>query len=341
MRKPLPQYIIAPVAAALLAAAGLADAAGVARQSATVAAPAASTSSGGTTSSSGTSIGTSSSSGTTTTGAGTTTTTGTASGTTSAALTGTVPTELNKSQYVTSTVPAVAAPVTTNTNTSTGSASGAGGIGSATTTFANGAQYVVNGDGTVTFLSGVSNTQTTNTNTTTATRAGTGIGLAAGTTGSPVNPVAADVFGTSAGQTSTGTAAGNSSAGIVDSGAQLANANAAVTDFSAAAALGGLMGGRVYSYDTGAYVDAGSGVNANGERVVSMGGVGTGNGNAVVASSATARTPTPTYDMVTRAAAAREANRRARGQTGRVVGLAPRTDNDRTSQMPDDPVIRY
>ena len=53
------------------------------------------------------------------------------------------------------------------------------------------------------------------------------------------------------------------------------------------------------------------------------------------------RTPTPTYDMVTRAVAARDLNRRARGQTPRIYGIAPRTNNDRTDQMPDDPIIRY
>jgi len=28
-------------------------------------------------------------------------------------------------------------------------------------------------------------------------------------------------------------------------------------------------------------------------------------------------------------------------RSGRVYGIAPRTENDRTSQMPDDPIIRY
>ena len=45
--------------------------------------------------------------------------------------------------------------------------------------------------------------------------------------------------------------------------------------------------------------------------------------------------------MAARAGMAKALNRRAKGQAPRIIGIAPRTDVDRTDQMPDDPVIRY
>lgn len=52
-------------------------------------------------------------------------------------------------------------------------------------------------------------------------------------------------------------------------------------------------------------------------------------------------TPTPLLNEATRKAQAREEARRASGRESRVFGIAPRTDADKTDQMPDDRVIRY
>ena len=54
-----------------------------------------------------------------------------------------------------------------------------------------------------------------------------------------------------------------------------------------------------------------------------------------------ARAATPIFDEVAREGRAKERARRARGDEPRVIGIAPRTDVDRTHQMPDDPIIRY
>jgi hypothetical protein len=54
-----------------------------------------------------------------------------------------------------------------------------------------------------------------------------------------------------------------------------------------------------------------------------------------------ARAATPIFDAVARDGLAKERARRARGQEPRIIGIAPRTDVDRTHQMPDDPIIRY
>jgi hypothetical protein len=50
---------------------------------------------------------------------------------------------------------------------------------------------------------------------------------------------------------------------------------------------------------------------------------------------------TPLLDAATRDVEARTLRQRARGEQPRVIGIAPRTDNDRTDQMPDDRIIRY
>ena len=50
---------------------------------------------------------------------------------------------------------------------------------------------------------------------------------------------------------------------------------------------------------------------------------------------------TPLLDQAAREGRAKEARRRPRGEEPRVYGIAPRTDNDLTWQMPDDRVIRY
>ena len=62
-------------------------------------------------------------------------------------------------------------------------------------------------------------------------------------------------------------------------------------------------------------------------------------GGATVAVPAT--TPTPLLNRVTNDEINKEARDRAQGRTPRVIGIAPRTDVDRTNQMPDDPIIRY
>jgi hypothetical protein len=94
--------------------------------------------------------------------------------------------------------------------------------------------------------------------------------------------------------------------------------------------------------DVGALGDTGSGVNANGERVA-RGGTNAANNGAPpnsLASGANVYT-LPLYDATTKAATARELGRRARGEEPRVIGMAPRTNNDLTWQMPDDRIIRY
>ena len=54
-----------------------------------------------------------------------------------------------------------------------------------------------------------------------------------------------------------------------------------------------------------------------------------------------ATTPTPLLNETARRAQVREENRRASGREPRVIGIAPRTNADKTDQMPDDRVIRY
>jgi hypothetical protein len=306
--RPTPAFLIAGVLGSLLAA-GTTQAAGLALHASAV--PTATTASTGTTSAS--STGTTATTGTTT---GTTTATTGATTTTDAA----VPSRLTGALLPTAPVPVAPA---------TGTSSNGSAISSSTTTFNNGARYVVNADGTVTVLGNVASTTSTSGNTLSTNTNGT----------TSSNPLLSDVLGTSPGQTSTGTAAGNSSAGIVDTGAVLSNGFTPGT-LAPGVIVGGVAtsGGVVGNIDYGAMADAGSGVNANGERVASIGGVGS---STPVPFEATARTPTPTYDLATRAATARDLNRRARGETPRVYGIAPRTNNDRTDQMPDDPVIRY
>jgi hypothetical protein len=82
---------------------------------------------------------------------------------------------------------------------------------------------------------------------------------------------------------------------------------------------------------------------ANGNPIV-----GNPSGNVVVqvapnsaATGGTTITATPLLDEVTRAATARELARRNQKKEPRIIGIAPRTDADKTNQMPDDPVIRY
>jgi hypothetical protein len=50
---------------------------------------------------------------------------------------------------------------------------------------------------------------------------------------------------------------------------------------------------------------------------------------------------TPLLDQATRNAEQRVARQRAAGEPPRIIGIAPRTNADRTDEMPDDPIIRY
>ena len=63
--------------------------------------------------------------------------------------------------------------------------------------------------------------------------------------------------------------------------------------------------------------------------------------SAGASADTTASTPTPLLNEVTRSELGQEARARARRHTPRVIGIAPRTDADRTDEMPDDPIIRY
>jgi len=79
-----------------------------------------------------------------------------------------------------------------------------------------------------------------------------------------------------------------------------------------------------------------TGVNVVGERVplqVANGGAQQSPSFSII--------NTPTFDQAAREGRAKENARRARGQEPRVYGIAPRTENDLTWQMPDDRIIRY
>jgi len=81
-------------------------------------------------------------------------------------------------------------------------------------------------------------------------------------------------------------------------------------------------------------VGAGGGYLAGGNAAM-------GGSSVTLAPPAPAATATPLLDQVTRTEALKQARRRAEGREPRVIGIAPRTDVDRTDQMPDDPIIRY
>ncbi len=141
-------------------------------------------------------------------------------------------------------------------------------------------------------------------------------------------------LGQSPGQTSSGTLAGNSSPGIGTGTETLGNpgnigvpvigANGATVGNSLVAP-GVTGGGIAYGMGGGSAAD-----------VPSYSG---GAANATVAVPAT--TPTPLLNQVTATEINKEARLRAQGRTPQVIGIAPRTNVDRTSQMPDDPIIRY
>ena len=136
--------------------------------------------------------------------------------------------------------------------------------------------------------------------------------------------------GVSPGQTSSGIAAGNEPSGLENStttGTFTQNANT----------INGMAG-------TG--VAAGTIVPAD---VIGSGGYAGGGGTAVGGTAlaispglpASRGSATPLLDQATRNAAQREERRRADGNPPRIIGIAPRTDADRTDEMPDDPIIRY
>jgi hypothetical protein len=62
---------------------------------------------------------------------------------------------------------------------------------------------------------------------------------------------------------------------------------------------------------------------------------------ATTSSQTTTVISTPLLDQATRNANARASRQRATKQEPRVVGIAPRTDADKTDQIPDDKIIRY
>lgn len=137
-------------------------------------------------------------------------------------------------------------------------------------------------------------------------------------------------LGTSPGQTSSGTAAGNEPSGL-DVGTTTLDANGNFNGVPASA----LGAGAVAPVDviggvSGGY--AGSAAPATGGTAVAI---------APGRSVATGGSATPLLDQATRNAEQRLARERATGRTPRVIGIAPNTNADRTDQMPDDPIIRY
>ena len=141
-------------------------------------------------------------------------------------------------------------------------------------------------------------------------------------------------LGQSPGQTSSGTLAGNSSPGIGTGTETLGNpaGNGVATIGPNGTTAGGSFVAPVDVTGGGiAYGMAGGGAAAAPGYSAS--------GGATVAVPAT--TPTPLLNRVTNDEINKEARDRAQGRTPRVIGIAPRTDVDRTNQMPDDPIIRY
>ena len=137
-------------------------------------------------------------------------------------------------------------------------------------------------------------------------------------------------LGTSPGQTSSGTAAGNEPSGL-DVGTATLDANGNFNGVPASALGAGAV----------APVDVIGGVSGGyaGSAAPTMGG--TAVAIAPGRSPATGASATPLLDQATRNAEQRLARERATGRTPRVIGIAPNTNADRTDQMPDDPIIRY
>ena len=138
-------------------------------------------------------------------------------------------------------------------------------------------------------------------------------------------------LGLSPGQTSSGTAAGIAPNGL-DAGSTLDTNPGTTIGLSAPAGTAGAFvpgsvmgGGGFYGGTSG-----GGGTAVGGTAIAVSPGAGAANGSA-----------TPLLDQATRNAEQREAHRRASGNSPRIIGIAPRTDVDRTDEMPDDPIIRY
>lgn len=135
-------------------------------------------------------------------------------------------------------------------------------------------------------------------------------------------------LGTSPGQTSPGTAVGNEPSGL-DAGTATLDANGNFNGVPAGAPGAGavapvdVIGGVSGGYAAPAYSGGNTTIVAPGRPLV--------NGAAA----------TPLLDQATRNAQRRIERERATGRTPRVIGIAPRTDADRTDEMPDDPIIRY
>lgn len=132
-------------------------------------------------------------------------------------------------------------------------------------------------------------------------------------------------LGQSTGQTSTGTAAGNSSSGL--------GAGSATLDPNTVGTVG--TGPAVTNPD--GTVLGTAGVNVVGERTQAA----TNGAAAPTPSFSNSNVRTPIFDQAARDGRAKDQQRRARGEEPRVYGIAPRTENDLTWQMPDDKVIRY
>jgi hypothetical protein len=108
------------------------------------------------------------------------------------------------------------------------------------------------------------------------------------------------------------------------------------------------VGSETLGTTTGAVTTGGNGLVTPGSDVVSGGVYGGGSpamgGTAVaIAPRAAGRagSATPLLDQATRNAERRVARQRAAGEPPRIIGIAPRTNADRTDEMPDDPIIRY
>ncbi|HET7546677.1 MAG TPA: hypothetical protein VFJ86_02850 [Usitatibacter sp.] len=120
-----------------------------------------------------------------------------------------------------------------------------------------------------------------------------------------------------------GTAVGNSGTGLGVGSATLGTGNAPTTLTTTGSGL--------------LTTDAVSGA-------VYGGGGGSIGGSAVAIAPAprgSAANATPLLDQATRRAEQRMQRERAAGAAPRIIGIAPRTNVDRTDEMPDDPIIRY
>jgi hypothetical protein len=136
-------------------------------------------------------------------------------------------------------------------------------------------------------------------------------------------------LGISPGQTSPGTLSGNSGPGI-GGGTETLGTNGGTVNGTATAGsntvvpvdvMGGVAGGVYGAGGTPTAVAGGS--------------------NVTIAPAGNAGAAMPLLDQATRQEQQKEARRRAEGREPRIVGIAPRTDVDRTNEMPDDPIIRY